>query len=111
MIVEETYEFNIGDAVVVKSLKEMDEEFQGHVPCGFNSEMEYMCGEVLHIKSMEPIYSSIYARFRSEEDLESLHCLLPRGFWQLSTAMVRPVSECSQLEDVPEDDFLDILNA
>ena len=111
MIVEEIYEFNIGDAVVVKSWKEMKEEFPDGVPCGFNSKMEYMCGAVLHIKSMTPLYGSTCAKFRSEEDLESLHCSIPRGFWNLSTAMVRPVSECSQLEDVPEDDFLDILNA
>ena len=102
-------DFQIGDAVEVKTIEEMRDEFGElcYVPCGFiGSDMGYLCGQVLHIKAMREMHDDDYtfdecAIFESEEGTE--------GSWTLDTSMIKHYDEDLGNDPIPDEDFLALL--
>lgn len=92
--------FNIGDRVRVKSKDRLQIEFHGldNIPLGWDSAMDYLCGEEFTIKEISDLHGLEY--LRSEEGIENRRHDGLESFWYISTKVVKLVSEVSPINPV-----------
>jgi len=85
--------FNIGDRVRVKSKDQLQIEFHGlcNIPFGWDSAMDYLCGEEFTIKEISDYSGLEY--LRSEEGIENRRHYGLESFWYINTKVVKLVSE------------------
>lgn len=83
------YGFEVGDTVQFKSWNELRSEYREagdglQAPLFFNRAMKYLCGQVVHIKTLDALSS--YDEFTTKEGVEDG----ADRHWFLSTDFVKP---------------------
>lgn len=102
------YGFEVGDTVQFKSWDELRSKYREagdglRAPLFFNNAMKYLCGQVVHIKTLEALQT--YDEFTTEEDIEVSKV---DGRWYLSTDFIKPY-EPETHTDVSEPEWSEVL--
>ena len=111
MTISQHYEFRIGDCVQFKEWDELVEEFgvdeDGNIPAPgfFNKKMEYLCGQIVHIKS----FKSNGNFFRTEEKVEHGREGNFNFDWNLNVSFIKPYEDDQQTDEVPVSDWEHII--
>ena len=84
------YGFEVGDTVQFKSWDELRSEYGEsgdglRAPLFFNRAMKYLCGRVVHIKTLKALQT--WDEFTTEEDIEVSEA---GRKWYLSTDFIKP---------------------
>jgi len=104
--------FCVGEVLQVKEIDEIISEFGDYdtfdqIDCisqGFNRNMEYMCGQIFTVESVQTNAGGYY--YRSVEGIENKRDHGIR-YWFVSDDMLKRFDE--NIPDVKEDAFFDIL--